>query len=141
MSRNLRAGLVGLGMMGRHHARVLSSLENVELVAVCDPMGDPHKAAGDRTVLGSVKELINARIDYAMVAAPTAFHEVMHLFGLVDWYKSAEAKKAVGPNDMMNNSHSKQPIMHQTHWNSWGQDIKTRQQQQGNNFILNHFVE
>jgi predicted dehydrogenase len=75
VSRNLRAGLVGLGMMGRHHARVLSSLENVELVAVCDPMGDPHKAAGDRTVLGSVKELINARIDYAMVAAPTAFHE------------------------------------------------------------------
>jgi RHS repeat-associated protein len=74
-------------------------------------------------------------------SAPTAFHEVMHLFGLVDWYKSAEAKKAVGPNDMMNNSHSKQPIMHQTHWNSWGQDIKTRQQQQGNNFILNHFVE
>ena len=74
-------------------------------------------------------------------SAPTAFHEVMHLFGLKDWYKSAEAKKVVGPNDMMNNSHSKQPIMHQTHWNSWGQDIKTRQQQQGNNFILNHFVE
>jgi predicted dehydrogenase len=44
VSRKLRAGLVGLGMMGRHHARVLSSLKDVELVAVCDPMGDPHKA-------------------------------------------------------------------------------------------------
>ena len=79
MSKKLRAGLVGLGMMGRHHARVLSSLENVELVAVCDPLGDPHKAAGDRVVLKTVKELIDAKIDYAMIAAPTAFHEELAL--------------------------------------------------------------
>jgi UDP-N-acetylglucosamine 3-dehydrogenase len=79
VSKKLRAGLVGLGMMGRHHARVLSSLEGVELVAVCDPMGDPHKAAGDRTVLNTVKELIDAGIDYAMIAAPTAFHEELAL--------------------------------------------------------------
>ena len=65
--------------MGRHHARVLSSLEGVELVAVCDPMGDPHKAAGDRTVLKTVKELIDVGIDYAMIAAPTAFHEELAL--------------------------------------------------------------
>jgi predicted dehydrogenase len=79
VSKKLRAGLVGLGMMGRHHARVLSSLADVELVAVCDPMGDPHKAAGDRTVLKTVKELIDAGIDYAMIAAPTAFHEELAL--------------------------------------------------------------
>lgn len=36
---NLRAGLIGLGMMGRHHARVLGSLEGVDLVAVADPGG------------------------------------------------------------------------------------------------------
>jgi UDP-N-acetylglucosamine 3-dehydrogenase len=79
VSRKLRAGLVGLGMMGRHHARVLSSLTDVELVAVCDPLGDPHKSAGDRTVLKSVKELIDVGIDYAMIAAPTAFHEELAL--------------------------------------------------------------
>ncbi len=33
----LRAGLIGLGMMGRHHARVLGSLDGVDLVAVADP--------------------------------------------------------------------------------------------------------
>ena len=65
--------------MGRHHARVLSSLTDVELVAVCDPLGDPHKSAGDRTVLKSVKELIDVGIDYAMIAAPTAFHEELAL--------------------------------------------------------------
>jgi predicted dehydrogenase len=79
VSKKLRAGLVGLGMMGRHHARVLSSLTDVELVAVCDPMGDPHKAAGDRTVLKTVKELIDTGSDYAMIAAPTAFHEELAL--------------------------------------------------------------
>lgn len=79
MSKKLRAGLVGLGMMGRHHARVLGSLDGVELVAVSDPMGDPHGAASGREVLRSVDELIKVGIDYAMVAAPTAFHEELAL--------------------------------------------------------------
>jgi predicted dehydrogenase len=71
----LRAGLIGLGMMGRHHARVLGSLDGVELVAVADPGGDPHHVAGGRPLLASVEELIAAGIDYCMVAVPTAFHE------------------------------------------------------------------
>ena len=77
--KKLRAGLVGLGMMGRHHARVLSSLDGVELVAVSDPMGDPHGVAGGRAVLTSVAELIAVGVDYAMVAAPTAYHEELAL--------------------------------------------------------------
>ena len=79
MSQNLRAGLVGLGMMGRHHARVLGSLEGVDLVGVSDPMGDPHGVAGGREVLKSIDDLIKIGIDYAMVAAPTAFHEELAL--------------------------------------------------------------
>jgi len=77
--KKLRAGLVGLGMMGRHHARILSSLDGVELVAVSDPMGDQHGVAGGRKVFSSVSELIKEGIDYAMVAAPTAFHEELAL--------------------------------------------------------------
>ena len=77
--KKLRAGLVGLGMMGRHHARVLGSLDGVELVGVCDPMGDPHNVAGDRPLVKSVEDLIALGIDYAIVAAPTAFHEDLAL--------------------------------------------------------------
>ena len=33
---DLRAGLLGAGMMGRNHARVLRSLPGVQLVAVAD---------------------------------------------------------------------------------------------------------
>ncbi len=65
--------------MGRHHARVLGSLDGVELVAVCDPMGDAHNVAGGRPVFTKVSDLIAAGIDYAMVAAPTAFHEELAL--------------------------------------------------------------
>lgn len=71
----LRAGLIGLGMMGRHHARNLRAIDGVELVAVADPNGDPHGVAGDLPVLPDISALIEAGIDYAVVAVPTEFHE------------------------------------------------------------------
>ncbi|WP_298328587.1 Gfo/Idh/MocA family oxidoreductase [Haloactinopolyspora sp.] len=72
---NLRAGLIGLGMMGRHHARVLRALDGVDLVAVADPYGDVHGAAGDLEVLPDIDALIAAGLDYCVIATPTAFHE------------------------------------------------------------------
>ena len=71
---NLRAGLVGLGMMGRHHARVLANLSGVDFVGVCDPAGDNQNLAQGRPVVKSIAELIAMKIDYAMVAVPTIYH-------------------------------------------------------------------
>lgn len=71
----LRAGLLGVGMMGRHHARVLRELPGVELVAIADPGGDPHGVAGDLPILPDIDALIAAGIDIAVVAVPTRFHE------------------------------------------------------------------
>ena len=34
---DLRAGLIGLGMMGRNHARVMSSTEEITFVGAADP--------------------------------------------------------------------------------------------------------
>ncbi|GAA2096279.1 Gfo/Idh/MocA family oxidoreductase [Microlunatus panaciterrae] len=76
---NLRAGLIGLGMMGRHHARVLASLEGVDLVAVADPGGDQHGVAAGRPVHDSVEQLIAAGLDYCAVAVPTVYHEEVGL--------------------------------------------------------------
>jgi predicted dehydrogenase len=76
---NLRAGLIGLGMMGRHHARVLRELDGVDLVAVADSFGDPHGVAGQLGLLSSVEELIAAGIDMAVVAVPTGLHEEVGL--------------------------------------------------------------
>ncbi|WP_314221436.1 Gfo/Idh/MocA family protein [Streptomyces zaehneri] len=77
--KSLRAGLVGLGSMGRHHARVLSGLEGVDLVGVVDPMGDKFGAAQGAPILNTVEELIALGVDYAVVACPTALHEPVGL--------------------------------------------------------------
>lgn len=71
---NLRAGLIGLGMMGRHHARNLRALDGVDLVAVADAAGDRHGVAGGLPVLPNVEALIEVGLDYAVVALPTEFH-------------------------------------------------------------------
>ncbi|WP_258726410.1 Gfo/Idh/MocA family protein [Cellulomonas sp. NS3] len=75
MAAELTAGLIGLGMMGRHHARVLRSLDGVRLAAVADPGGDPHRVAGGLEVGTDVQHLIDAGVDYAVVAVPTQYHE------------------------------------------------------------------
>jgi predicted dehydrogenase len=76
---DLRVGLIGLGMMGRHHARVVREVEGMELVAVADATGDPHGVAGGLPVLGDVHELIAAGIDAAVCAVPTGMHEEVGL--------------------------------------------------------------
>jgi UDP-N-acetylglucosamine 3-dehydrogenase len=67
-------GVVGLGMMGRHHVRVLRAHPDVDLVGVCDPMGDPHGVSGDLTVKASVDQLLAVGVDAVIVATPTDDH-------------------------------------------------------------------
>ena len=70
---NLRAGLIGMGTMGRHHARVLSLIEGVDFIGVADP--DPSvKLAAGIPVYASVEALLDAGLDYCVLAVPTAEH-------------------------------------------------------------------
>ena len=71
----LRMGLIGLGSMGRHHARVIRETPGMALVAVADPGGDKFGVARDLPVLPDVHALIDAGLDAAMVAVPTIYHE------------------------------------------------------------------
>ena len=74
----LRAGLIGLGAMGRNHARVLSLLDGVELVGVLDPA--PGAAAPHGVpVLSDLEQLLALGLDYAVLACPTALHEEIGL--------------------------------------------------------------
>lgn len=75
----LRAGLIGLGAMGRNHARILAALDGVELVAAVDPAGDPHGSLHGVPVLPDVESLIALGVDYAVLACPTAHHEEIGL--------------------------------------------------------------
>lgn len=75
----LRVGLIGLGMMGRHHGRVIRETEGVELVAVADAVGDPYGVAHELPLLSNVDELIKVGIDMAVAAVPTGMHEEVGL--------------------------------------------------------------
>jgi len=74
MTDKLRVGLVGIGMMGRNHARVLRDIDGLTLAAVADPAGDRFGMAGDAAVVPSVTDMIAQGIDMAVVATPTALH-------------------------------------------------------------------
>ena len=76
---NLRAGVIGIGAMGRHHARILRELDGVDLVAVADPGGDRFGVVPGFEVGRSVQDLIDARLDLAIVAVPTIHHEEVAL--------------------------------------------------------------
>ena len=75
----LRVGLIGLGSMGRHHARVIRATPGMELVAVADPGGDRFGVADGLPVLSDVRALIDAGLDAAVVAVPTVHHEEVAL--------------------------------------------------------------
>ncbi len=75
----LRAGLVGLGAMGRNHARVLQIMDGVEFVGVADPAGDSAGVLRGIPVFASVAELVEHGIDYAVVCCPTGMHEEIGL--------------------------------------------------------------
>jgi UDP-N-acetylglucosamine 3-dehydrogenase len=80
---NLRVGLIGLGMMGENHLRVLSSLEKVDLVGVADPV--KSKGLGNTVGYGvftDYKELISQNLDYCVIAAPTGFHKEIAIYAL-----------------------------------------------------------
>ena len=79
MMSQLRAGLIGMGMMGVNHARVLSSLDGVELVGVVDPVAQPPRTLPNLQQFGSVAELLDENVDYCVVAAPTAYHRDLAL--------------------------------------------------------------
>jgi UDP-N-acetylglucosamine 3-dehydrogenase len=74
----LRAGLIGLGAMGRHHGRVLSILDGVDLVGVLDPV--PGTAAPHGVpIVAELDQLLALNIDYAVMACPTGLHEEIGL--------------------------------------------------------------
>ena len=75
-SGRLRIGVIGVGYVGRHHARLLGNSEDVELVAVVDI--DQNRAQLVASETGSGVELnvsgLMGEVDAVTVAVPTADH-------------------------------------------------------------------
>ena len=79
MSRTVRAGIIGLGRMGRHHVRVLREMPDVELVAAADPLGRAPESVRALDVVTTVEDLLDRGIEMCVVAKPTVTHEPIGL--------------------------------------------------------------
>lgn len=75
MSR-LRVAVIGVGYHGRHHARILAALPDVELVGLVDT--DAARAAevagANATQVVETADALIGRVDAVVVAVPTAAH-------------------------------------------------------------------
>jgi predicted dehydrogenase len=73
----LRVAVIGVGSFGRNHARVISSLRDVELSAVVDADATRGRAVAEEYGSAFRPDLDGAigNIDAAIVATPTATHE------------------------------------------------------------------
>lgn len=69
----LRVALIGLGAMGKNHARVLKSLPGVDLIAIFDPAVIVTRS--EFPLVSSIEELVALRPDYCVIATPTFTHE------------------------------------------------------------------
>jgi len=82
MSR-LRYAVIGVGHLGKEHARIASTLPNVELIGVVDANPEQAKAIADKhqtRAFAQPRDLLG-KIDAASIVVPTTLHgEVAELF-------------------------------------------------------------
>jgi len=75
VSRTLRAGIIGLGRMGRHHVRVLGEMPDVDLVAAADTQHRLPDSWWALDVVDTVEDLLDRGIEMCVLATPTVTHE------------------------------------------------------------------
>lgn len=70
----LRAGVLGLGVMGHHHSRVLNSLDGVDFLGVYDPADSLPPQIQGKPIVKNLDKFLDMGFDYCVVAAPTIYH-------------------------------------------------------------------
>lgn len=73
----MKIAVIGMGVMGRNHYRVLSGLENVEVAALMDPFID--NTYGDLLYRELDVMLEQVELDAAIIAVPTFLHKEVAL--------------------------------------------------------------
>jgi len=79
----VKAGVVGVGAIGRNHARIYSELDSVDLVAIYDANQELASQIAEEfgtTAVSTIEELVE-KVDAASVSTPTVTHrEIGTLF-------------------------------------------------------------
>ena len=78
----LRIGVIGAGVMGSNHARVLATLPGAVLVGIVDPL-EAHRSRASEMIgcrtFATVDELLAEGVDAVTIAAPTHLHHDISL--------------------------------------------------------------
>ncbi|MEJ2078476.1 MAG: Gfo/Idh/MocA family oxidoreductase [Acidobacteriota bacterium] len=80
----IRVGVIGVGSLGRHHARILAGLEGVELVGVADSRLERAETVADAhgcEAFGDYRKLLE-RVEAVTLAVPTEDHVEVGLVAL-----------------------------------------------------------
>jgi predicted dehydrogenase len=80
----IRAGVIGVGSLGRHHARILAGLEGVELVGVADSRLERAETVADAhgcEAFSDYRKLLE-RVEAVTLAVPTEDHVEVGLVAL-----------------------------------------------------------
>jgi len=80
--QTLRVGVVGAGVMGSNHGRVLAGLPGITLVGIVDPLED-HRSRAAQLIgcptFTTLDELCDAGVEAVTIAAPTHLHHSIAL--------------------------------------------------------------
>ncbi|MFZ2487609.1 MAG: Gfo/Idh/MocA family oxidoreductase [Anaerolineae bacterium] len=76
MKRPLRTGVIGVGNMGQHHARIYATLPGSELIGIADTDGERAEEIARRYQVAAFTdfEALLAEVDAVSIAAPTTLH-------------------------------------------------------------------
>ena len=72
----LKAAVLGLGVMGRHHCRVLNGLDGVEFIGVYDPGDNMPATIEGQKVYKNFSELLDLKPDYCVVGLELAARKI-----------------------------------------------------------------
>jgi predicted dehydrogenase len=72
----VRVAVIGVGHLGKHHARLLAGIDGAELVAVVDTQPDRAAAAAEATGARAVSDFhdLIGQVDAVSIAVPTELH-------------------------------------------------------------------
>jgi len=75
---SLRIGVIGVGSMGRNHARIYSEMRETELVGIADTNASDLRELGERygtNVYADYRKLLAEGLDAVSIAVPTTLHK------------------------------------------------------------------
>ena len=78
MTPKVRVAIIGLGAMGRNHLRILSSMPEIEIAALCDKEIE-RVPPGNWKQTSEYREVASVCPDYCIVASPTLTHSEVAL--------------------------------------------------------------